>query len=143
MKIGMLARQVGVSVETIRFYESKGLVEAPRRSASGYRDYPEEAVGRLLFVCRAKKLGFSLREIKDLLALQFSPGATCQQVKEQAESKIEDIEKKIEGLRRIKQSLLELVARCPGRGPVGECPIIGSMDGDDGRRGDDDENEKD
>lgn len=77
LRTGELARQAGVNVETLRFYERKGLLPAPPRRASGYREYPAEAVGLVRFIRRAKELGFSLREIKELLNIRAGPRATC------------------------------------------------------------------
>jgi Cu(I)-responsive transcriptional regulator len=127
MKIGEVAKQVGITVEAIRFYEKKGLIASPQRNESGYRDYSEDVVQHLFFITGAKELGFSLKEIKDLILLQSTPNTTCKDVKLQAEIKIADIEKKIDGLQKIKMALLGLVSCCPGKGPLTECPIIGSL----------------
>ena len=125
MKIGRVAKKVGISVEAIRFYEKRGLIVAPGRNESGYRDYEATAVEHLAFIKRAKELGFSLQEIKDLIQLRRGPGATCGDVKAQAEAKIIDIERRIADLDKIKASLQGLVAVCPGHGPLSGCPIIG------------------
>jgi Hg(II)-responsive transcriptional regulator len=127
MRIGEIAKQVGITVEAIRFYEKQGLIPPPKRNESGYRDYPEGAVQHVSFIKRAKELGFSLKEIKELMSLQYSPGTTCGEVKKQAEVKILDIEQKIEDLQKIKLVLVDLVSVCPGQGPISECPIIGSI----------------
>src|SRR3954453_4804764 len=100
MTIGQVARRAGVGVETVRFYEREGLLEEPARRASGYRQYPEDAVARLLLIRRAKELGFTLREIKDLLALRIDPGATRADVRKRAEAKIADIEARVRYLQR-------------------------------------------
>lgn len=128
MTIGKVARQTDVGIETIRFYEREGLIEDPPRRASGYRQYPTETVDRLRFIKRAKKLGFSLKEIKELLKLKVTTGATCDQVKKRAELKIEDIEHKILTLQRMKQALKKLNAACSGKGSVGECPILDALE---------------
>src|ERR687885_2847805 len=94
LTIGQIARRAGVGVETVRFYERQGLLEEPARKESGYRQYAEEVVARLRFIRRAKRLGFSLKEITDLLALRLDPEATAADVKRRAEAKVADIEAK-------------------------------------------------
>lgn len=128
LTIGKLARRAGVGVETVRFYERKGLLETPPRQASGYRQFGEEAVDKLRFIRRAKELGFSLKEIKDLLRLGTEDGATCGQVKERAERKIADIEERIRSLRRIKAALEKVTKQCSGCGPATDCPILKAFD---------------
>ena len=93
--IGKLARRAGVGVETIRFYERQGLLAAPIRKDSGYRLYPEHVLGRIRFIKRAKELGFSLREIKELLELRRNSSAPCEDVCAKAQAKIANIEGKI------------------------------------------------
>src|SRR5919199_5139981 len=92
LTIGQIARRAGVGVETVRFYERQGLLEEPARKESGYRQYPEDVVARLRFIKRAKELGFSLKEIKELLALRVDPATTCAEVKARAQAKVADIE---------------------------------------------------
>ncbi len=128
LTIGKAAHRAGVGVETIRFYEREGLIEEPPRGPSGYRHYPEPVVQRLLFIRRAKELGFTLNEIKDLLSLRRDSGSTCADVKERAESKIASVEEKIRVLRSMKKALVKLTESCNGRGPVNECPILDSLD---------------
>ena len=127
MRIGQVAKLVGVSVETIRFYEKQRLIPVPQRNDSGYREYPETVIERLTFICRAKDLGFSLKEVKELLSLGEEANATCAEVKQRTELKIIDVDKRIEDLTRIKQGLLGLISFCPGQGPVSECPIIKTL----------------
>jgi MerR family copper efflux transcriptional regulator len=128
MSIGEVAKRTGVRVQTIRFYEQKGLIEEPPRRSSGYRDYPEGTVSRLAFILSAKELGFTLEEIKELLALRVDPKATCGDVKKQAEAKISEVERKIRTLQRMKKTLVKIKAACDGKRPVGECPILESID---------------
>ncbi len=128
LTIGQVARQAGIGVETVRFYEREGLLQEPARRESGYRQYPEDVVARLRFIRRAKELGFSLKEIKELLALRVDPSTTCREVKEQAESKIAHIEGKIASLVRMKEALVKLATVCRGRGPTSECPILDALD---------------
>lgn len=128
MTIGQVARRSGLGIETVRFYERNGLIEEPPRRASGYRQYGEDVVTRLRFIRRAKELGFSLREIKELLSLRLQPETTCAHVKNRAEVKIADIEEKIQSLLRMKAALVKLTAACSGEGPVSECPILEALD---------------
>jgi Hg(II)-responsive transcriptional regulator len=130
LSTGQLARRAGVGVETVRFYEREGLLAEPGRKASGYRQYEEESVTRLRFIRRAKELGFTLKDIKELLSLRHGPGAPCASVRAKAEAKIEAIELKIRTLRRMKQALARLTAACGERGGA-ECPILETLDGHD------------
>ncbi len=125
-RIGSVARTAGVGVETVRFYERRGLIERPRKPAGGgFRDYPGEAVERIRFIRQAQELGFSLREIEELLSLQADPTADCADVRDRAEAKLDDVLGKIARLERIRGALEELIAACPGRGPVMEtCSIM-------------------
>lgn len=128
MTIGQLAKHTDVGIETIRFYERKGLIKDPPRRESGYRQYPPEVVKRILFIKRAKELGFSLKEIADLLSLRVNPNSTCANVKKRAEDKLDLVEEKIHELRRIKKALTQLVKTCRGKGPTSECPILEALD---------------
>ena len=128
LTIGQVARHAGVGIETVRFYERQGLLEEPARKQSGYRQYPEDVVARLRFIKRAKELGFSLKEIKELLALRVDPTTTCAEVRSKAAAKIADVEQKIEALQRIRTALVKLTAVCRGRGPTSECPILDALD---------------
>ena len=121
---GSLARQVGVNPETIRFYESRKLLPAPDRNASGYRQYPPESVQRLRFIKRAQALGFTLEEIVELLRLRTDRRGSSRAVKRVAEEKLEIIDGKIRDLRRMRRSLGELVRACDGDGPRQACPIL-------------------
>jgi len=128
LTIGQVAKHSGLGLETLRFYERKGLIEEPPRTDSGYRQYPEDVVGRIRFIKRAKELGFSLKEISDLLSLRVDPGTTCADVRKQTELKLTDVEEKIRALRRIKTALKKLAASCVGTGPTSECPILEALD---------------
>lgn len=124
LTIGKVARLAGVGIETIRFYEREGLVADPPRKQSGYRQYGADTVSRLRFIHRARELGFSLGEIKELLFLRVDPTETCDYIVEKAEEKILEINEKIQALVRMKEALEALAQACPGRGPVAECPVI-------------------
>ena len=124
LRSGELARAAAVNSETIRFYERENLLPKPPRTAAGYRVFPAEAVRRVRFIRRAQTLGFSLKEIKELLALSVARGTSCETVRERAEKKIGDIEQKIAALETIKKALRKLAESCSGRGPLTKCPIL-------------------
>ncbi|MEE8367171.1 MAG: MerR family DNA-binding protein [Thermoanaerobaculia bacterium] len=128
LKIGQLAQRGGVGVETVRFYERRGLLDEPPRRDSGYRQYPVDAVPRLRFIRRAKELGFSLSEIKELLDLRVDERSSAADVRARAAAKIDEIAIKIADLQRITRALTELTDCCSGRGPIGECPILDAME---------------
>jgi Hg(II)-responsive transcriptional regulator len=140
-KIGELARSVGVGVETIRFYERKGLLpEPPRRRAvhhRGYRIYGEQARRRLEFILRAKQLGFSLAEIGSLLELRSSDQAGCQDVREQAVCHLKDVEERLQDLERIRDALMDLIEECGSNNTVEKsaCPILFFLESADGHAG--------
>lgn len=129
--IGQLARLSGAGVETIRYYEREGLIAKPPRRSSGYREYPEDTLSRLRFIRRAKALGFSLKDIKELLELRVTPGATCADIRERAEAKIADVRDKLAMLRQMEQSLVKLTDTCQGRGPLSDCPILDALEEQD------------
>jgi len=126
--IGQVAKQAGVGVETIRFYERSGLLKEPPRNSSGYRVYPADTVARVMFIRRAKDLGFTLNEIADLLALRVDTNTTCADVKARAETKIAGIKERIRELKRMKRALAMLAASCHGSGPASECPILEALE---------------
>lgn len=127
--VGQLARKAGVNIETVRFYEKRGLLPVPRRTKSGYRQYTPTDVARLLFVKRARELGFSLREITELLSLKVESETTCGDVKRIAINKRMDIEAKIRDLQRIKKVLEELIAVCDQENSAtDECPILAALE---------------
>ena len=128
LTIGKVAQRAGVGIETVRFYERERLIDEPPRGPSGYRHFPDSVVPRLLFIKRAKELGFTLNEIKELLSLRLDPGTTCADVKQRATTKIADIEDKIHSLRRMKKALVKLTRSCSGRGPTDDCPILVALD---------------
>lgn len=128
LTIGQVAKQAGVGVETIRFYEREGLIEDPRRRSSGYRAYGAEAVRRIRFIRHAKELGFTLREIKELLALRVEPDCRCGEVLELTRSKIADIEQRLAALERMKKTLTKLATACRRRRPTDPCPILEAIE---------------
>lgn len=131
LTIGRLADEVGINLETVRFYERQGLLPKPPRSPSGYRMFPVEAARRLKFIKRAQELGFSLNEIRELLALRTSSRTTSAEIRKCAEAKIINIEGKIKSLDSMRKSLHKLAKSCAGCGPLSDCPILESLDGDE------------
>ena len=128
LTIGQVAKRVGIGIETIRFYEHKGLIEDPPRKESGYRQYGEKDIKRRAFIQHAKTLGFSLKEINELLSIRARPEANTREVKEIASAKLVDINNKIKLLQRMQQTLEKLVDQCPGEGPTCECPILEALE---------------
>lgn len=126
--IGQVAKQSGISVETIRYYEKEGLLKEPERKESGYRQYKQEAIARLSFIQQAKELGFSLKEIGELLSIRADENNLCKEVKQLAQEKLEDIENKLKLLQRMRKSLKKLVDVCPGQVPLNECPILDALE---------------
>ena len=125
MRIGELARRAGVGVETIRFYEHKGLLARPARPrGGGFRDYSNEALRRIAFIRSAQHLGFSLGEIVELLDLKAGDGTLCSDVRRRAEAKRQQVATKIANLERISRALDELIAACPGEGSARNCSIL-------------------
>jgi Hg(II)-responsive transcriptional regulator len=122
--IGQLARKVNVNIQTIRFYERKGILPKPNRKPSGYRMFTEEDVKRLNFIHLSKCHGFSLREIKELLDLRIDSKISCEEVRALAEKKIELMDTKIEELKSMKGALLKLVDSCRNREYSSDCPIL-------------------
>ncbi len=112
MFIGELAGAAGVGVETVRFYEREGLLPEPPRTDSGYRVYDHDAVRRVRFILRAKELGFTLSETKELLELRVTDPAACGEVEATTRAKIVDVEARIRELERIRTALGGLVRAC-------------------------------
>ncbi len=127
MHIGELATQANVSADTVRYYERAQLLPAPSRTVSGYRTYPATAVGRLRFIRRAKELGFSLDEIRDLLRLSDERDTGVASVREIAAKRLADVEARLAELVRLRDGLRTLVDACPGHGDPGECPILNAF----------------
>jgi len=125
MTIGKIASAAGVGVETIRFYERKGLIKKPQRRDGGFRYYPEDEISRVRFIKRAQELGFTLREVKDLLDLQSKRKITGSQVQEKAQEKIKEIHEKIADLKQMEASLLRLAKVCgEGEQAIRECKVF-------------------
>lgn len=128
MTIGQAAREAGVGVETIRFYERQGLIAQPSKGdGAGIRLYPAALVERIRFIREAQQLGFSLREASELLTLRADPNADCSEVRQQATAKLGEVERKIEQLQRIHAALETLIASCPGHGGLPACSILDGL----------------
>ena len=128
MRIGELARAASVGVETVRFYERKGFIKQPLKPADGgFRSYTEDDVERIRFVRQAQTLGFSLKEIKELLSLGADPDGDCAAVREQAEKKRDDVDAKMAQLMNIRASLDRLIDACPGKGATEFCTILSAF----------------
>lgn len=128
LTIGTVARQAGVGVETIRFYERRGLISQPAKPpGAGRRRYAPETVERIRFIRQAQHLGFVLREIQELLSLQANPAADCSDVRSRALLKIEEVNKRIAQLAEIRSALVRLLAACPGSGALGACSILEAL----------------
>jgi Hg(II)-responsive transcriptional regulator len=128
LTIGHLAQLGGVNLETIRYYERRGLIPRPGRTAAGYRQFSPDAARRLRFIKRAQELGFSLDEVRELLALGADPRQNRATIRARASVKIDDINRKIAALTAMKETLHELVNRCEHCGPSAQCPIVASLD---------------
>lgn len=131
MKIGELAALAGVPAATVRYYERRGLIAEPARSASGYRQYGPQAAERIRFIRRAQGLGFSLEEIEELLALRVDDPASCAEVATKTRAKIAEVRRRIGELERLEGVLSRLAAMCAGRTVTSECPVLEMMVEDD------------
>ncbi len=137
MTIGKLAEQCGIGVETVRYYERRGLIAEPERTESGYRRYPREAVDRIRFIVSAKELGFTLNEISELLSISTEGAGIdgtgiegtfdCESVRSLAVEKRRDVERRIRMLENIRRTLDELIGACERNEATGSCPIIKSL----------------
>lgn len=126
--IGELARFAGVNIQTIRYYEKRGLVEPTARSGAGYRLYEKKVLKRLRFIRSAKGLGFTLKEIKGLLDLRIESAEDCDIAKEKVEAKLKTVEQRIDALDSVKRILVELMEACDRRQPTDECPILRAIE---------------
>jgi MerR family copper efflux transcriptional regulator len=127
MKIGELSALSGLSIDTIRFYEKQGLIPPPRRTDTNYRMYDADSPRRLIFIRKARDLGFTLQEIGQLLALSEDGHAGAGDVKQRAKAKLSDLDRKIAEMQEMRRSLEKLVNACSGRGPRRTCPILAAL----------------
>jgi len=124
LSIGELAKQAKVNIETIRYYERRGLISEPPRNRSGHRQYPLETLKRTRFIKRCQALGFSLNEVLSILELKMTPDSTCSDMQSRVSEKIKTVEEKIAELNQIKEALRRMLKKCSGKGPIGHCPIL-------------------
>lgn len=134
MTRGQLAKKASVNIETLRYYERKRLINEPPRTSSGYRQYPEDTVVRIQFIRGCQDLGFSLKEIAELLALRVDSETTCDDVRNHTVAKLKNTEQKIRDLQRIKRALQKMITACDEREPVGDCPILEALEQPVGRK---------
>jgi MerR family copper efflux transcriptional regulator len=131
MTVGTAARRAGVKIDTIRYYERRALLPKSPRTQAGYRSLTDETVQRLRFIKHAQALGFTLNEIKQLLALRVTPGKTCADVRSRAEAKTADIERKIRSLQVMKRALQQFVSACESDGPASKCSFLENLNKED------------
>jgi MerR family mercuric resistance operon transcriptional regulator/MerR family gold-responsive transcriptional activator of gol and ges genes len=128
LTIGQLAKAASVNVQTVRFYERQGILKPLARKESGYRIYNEDSLKRLVFVRQAKALGFSLREINNLLGLRARSAEHCNKVRAKAADKLKEVRQKIKYLKLLEQTLKTLISKCESRIVSNSCPIIEKME---------------
>jgi MerR family copper efflux transcriptional regulator len=128
--IGEVARKSQVGVETVRFYEREGLIALPGRRVSGYRQYSESVVRQINFIKQAQTLGFSLKEIGEMIKLKNTQNTRCTSIKSTAKARIAEIQQKIDALERMKTALQPLVDRCKASDLISDCPILNALDED-------------
>jgi DNA-binding transcriptional MerR regulator len=128
LSTGQVSKAGGVNIQTVRFYEREGLLPPPRRSASGYRQYTEDAVRIVTFVKRAQELGFTLREAKQLVRLRSLGPKRAEAAKSAAEAKLRAIDEKIRDLTAMRGALASLVGQCQRSGGPITCPILEALE---------------
>ncbi len=131
LTISQLAKNGGVNLQTIRYYEHQGLLAPAYRTEAGYRIYQQQTVRRIQFIKRAQELGFSLSEIKELLSLRVDTNTSQADIRTRAQAKLADVEQKIRHLQAIRASISRLIKSCRGCGPVANCPILENLNGED------------
>ena len=128
-KICEVAMRADVNKETVRYYEERELIPQPDRRRSGYRIFTQRHIDQIKFIKRAQQLGFTLKEIKELLELRVDEKTSCSKIKEEARQKYQDVAQKINDLQRIKETLADLIDSCSEDGPIGDCPILEALEG--------------
>ena len=128
LSIGQVALQAEVNVQTLRYYERRGLLDEPHRSEAGRRQYPAETVRLIRFIKRAQDLGFTLKEIEEFIALRAAPGRDRPRVRRLAATKLADVDQKIGRLRAIRKAVAALVESCACKGETLQCPILEALD---------------
>jgi MerR family copper efflux transcriptional regulator len=128
LTIGKAAQTAGVHIETIRFYERRGLIDQPPKApGTAFRVYSPETIRRVRFIRQAQELGFSLREVKELLSLRASGSSDCGDVQARAQAKLVEVDSKIAHLERIRRALEDLIKACPGQGEIRACTILEAL----------------
>lgn len=125
LTIGKIAKAAAVNVETIRFYQRKGLLAEPPKELGGFRYYPEKCIEEIHFIKRAQAIGFTLVEIKDLLSIEAC--STCQQTHDASTVKLKMVNVRIAELQRIRETLQMLIGKCEKENYETTCPIIDSL----------------
>lgn len=133
LKIGTVAAQAGVNIRTLRFYEREGVIPRPERKPSGYRIYPAETISLVRFVKRAQMLGYTLREVKELLALRQGGGGACADVQRNAAEKLAGVEARIRELQAIAGALSKLLSSCAEQHHSHVCPLLEALDASSGQ----------
>ena len=129
LTVGKLAEAAGVGVETIRFYERRGLLQQPEKKTSGYRQYEPGAVARIQFIKRAQAIGFTLKEIGELMQLEQDSRSQCGDVQQRAHEKVRLVDQKIADLVRMRAELVRLSACCDSDQPLSECQLMNCLAG--------------
>ncbi len=128
LTISRVASEAGVNVQTLRYYERRGILEEPARTPGGYRQYDPEAITRIRFIKRAQDLGFTLEEVQELLNLRVEHGEACSTVEGKARAKLTHVEQKLRELRRMRTVLKDLIGACERREPTADCPILQTLE---------------
>ena len=125
MTIGQLAKETGLNVQTLRYYERIGLIDKPATNEAGYRIYPKKAVEVLRFIKHAKEIGFSLKQISEIFSIDNDKNNTCTRVKKLAQEKVAEIDKRIDSLNLIRKELQNLISQCEAKKTnKGDCPML-------------------
>jgi Hg(II)-responsive transcriptional regulator len=132
MRIGEVAAAVGCNIQTLRYYERRGLLEAPERTVAGYREYPSEAVRLIRFIKRAQDLGFTLHDVEELLKLRNGQSGRRGEVRAVAEAKMRDIETKLGRLKAVHSALKGLLESCANDRESPSCPILDALNEPEG-----------
>lgn len=133
MRIGEVAERAGCNIQTLRYYERRGLLSPPARTRAGYRDYPSDTPRVIRFIKRAQDLGFTLQEVEELLKLRRGQTRHRGEVRSLAETKMRDVEDKIARLEAIRRALGGLVESCACEDKSPDCPILGALDEPNGQ----------
>jgi len=128
LTIGGVAKATGVGIQTLRYYERRGLLSQPERTRAGYRQFPEEEVRRVQFIRRAQGLGFTLEEIRELLSLRVLPGRRCDQVERAARRTRERVQVRLTEMQGIEKALSQLVRACAKGSATDDCPILRALE---------------